>query len=214
MSFSIVKGGIRGVLFPPVRSEVVVVELIATGVDVTTALKLADANPLPAATLVALFVGPAAQRYLDRRPGEVCFVGVGLLVLVDAVTGKTASDELRFKIRAAGSLIFAECHRRRGALDDRVGFAIGPDRNSHAIANGENRDAVSILVHVSGAFSGVGNHINLHNDEGRWGPKPPVRLIPTDVRDVEREHVGFVKSLCSPNTLHADDVEVNAFFYF
>jgi hypothetical protein len=60
------------------------VELAATVINVAAALELAGADPLPTATLVALFIGPATQRYLDRRPGGVCFVSVGLLVLVNS----------------------------------------------------------------------------------------------------------------------------------
>jgi hypothetical protein len=48
-------------------------------------------------------------------------------------------------------------------------------------------DEIQSLLKGGFQFSDAGgfSHINLHNDEGRWGPKPPFKLVPAYVRDVE-----------------------------
>ena len=84
ISISIIKGGIRGVLFPLVGSEVVVVKFARLRREVVTGAVLVA--PAFLAKADAFYRGVWAR---SNNPT--------LLVLIDAVAGKPAGDDLRLQ---------------------------------------------------------------------------------------------------------------------
>ena len=149
ISISIIKGGIReGVIPPPIGSEVVVVKFARLRREVVTGAVLVA--PAFLAKADAFYRGVWAR---SNNPT--------LLVLIDAVAGKPAGDDLRLPVRITLGVHVANFDGFvADDTDDLVRFNV----------------TVAVLVGVRGDVGGEGiGHINLHqvsNQHRHYGIMP------------------------------------------